>query len=100
MHSMIVAIVDHSLLDTLCDKLRGERIYFTYWDVKGVGKEVHVTQGGSYSRLKIEVIAQDRDVERVKEIITEGAPRGIPGAGIIAIYHIDEFMDLSEPKRA
>ncbi len=96
MHKMIVAIVDHSLLDTLCGELTKERIYFTYWDVKGVGKEVHVTQGGAYGRLKIEVIAEDADMERVKKIILQSAPIGVPGAGIVAIYSLDEFMDLSE----
>jgi nitrogen regulatory protein PII len=95
---MIVAIVDHSLLDILCDKLRKEGICFTCWDVKGVGKEVHVTCGDAFVRLKIEIIVDERDVERVKKIIMEGVPRGIPGAGIIAVHKIDEFIDLSETK--
>ena len=33
------------------------------------------------------------DMERVKKIILQSAPIGVPGAGIVAIYSLDEFMD-------
>jgi len=97
MHKMIVLIVEHSLLDTLCDELRKERIYFTYWDVKGVGKEVHISQRGTYARLRIEIISREEDVGRVQGIIAAVVPRGFPGAGIISVSSVDEFLDLSDP---
>ncbi|MGE5300518.1 MAG: P-II family nitrogen regulator [Acidobacteriota bacterium] len=94
MHKMIVAIVDHSLLDTICDELKKEKIHFTYWEVKGVGKEVNVSRG-AYVRVRIEVMSREEDVERVKGIISGHVPKGVPGAGILVVHDIKEFIDFS-----
>ena len=96
MHKMIVAVVDHSLLETICSALREENIHFTYWDVKGVDKEVRMSQSGrAYTRLRIEIIASSDDVGKVKRILRGLIPAGVPGAGIVAVYDLEEFTDFS-----
>ena len=96
MHKMVVAVIERELLEKITSEMRKERVHFSYSEVRGFGKEVHLYHEDIVDRLKIEVIAEERDVEKVKRIIMESAPRGIPGAGIITVYSIDEFIDLSE----
>jgi nitrogen regulatory protein PII len=98
MHKMVVAVIERELLEKITSELRKERVHFSYSEVRGFGKEVHLYHEDILDRLKIEVIAEERDVEKVKRIITESVPRGTPGAGIIAVYEISEFIDLSEAK--
>lgn len=96
MYKMIVAITEHELLEKLTSEMRKERVHFSYSEVKGFGREVHLYHRDIHQRLKIEVISREEDVEKVKNIILACAPRGIPGAGILAVYNIEEFIDLSE----
>jgi len=98
MHKMVVAVIERELLEKITSEMRKERVHFSYSEVRGSGKEVHLYHEDIVDRLKIEVIAAEQDVEKVKRIIMESAPRGIPGAGIIIVYDIDEFIDLSEAK--
>ena len=98
MHKMVVAVIERELLEKVIAEMRKERVHFSYSEVRGFGKEVHLYHKDIVDRLKIEVIAEEQDVEKVKRIIMETAPRGIPGAGIITVYDIDEFIDLSEVK--
>jgi nitrogen regulatory protein PII len=76
--------------------MKREGVHFSYSEVRGFGKEVRLYHGDVHDRIKIEVITEGSNVERVKKIILESVPRGIPGAGIVVVYNIEEFIDLSE----
>jgi nitrogen regulatory protein PII len=96
MHKMIVAVIKRELLEEITSEMRKEGVHFSFSEVRGFGKEVHLYHDDIHDRLKIEVIAEERDVEKVKKIVMESVQRGIQGTGIIAVYTIDEFIDLSE----
>jgi nitrogen regulatory protein PII len=98
MNKMVIAIIGCDLLEKITSEMRREGVHFSYSEVKGFGRQVHLYHEDIHDRIKIEVIVEGRDVERVKNIILGIAPRGIPGAGIIAVYNIEEFIDLSKTK--
>ncbi len=96
MHKMIIAFIRREKLEEISAELRKERICFTYSDVKGFGKEVRLYSKDIHDRIKMEFIADEKDVERIKKIILSNVPHGVSGCGILAINSLEEFIDFSE----
>jgi nitrogen regulatory protein PII len=95
MHKLIVSLVRLEKLDTLTAALRKGRIAFTYSKVKGFCGEVHLYQEDMHERVRIEIIAQEKDVEKVKDIIMDHACCGLEGDGCMSIYVVEEFVRFS-----
>jgi nitrogen regulatory protein P-II 1 len=76
--------------------------FFTYWEVKGVGKQKGfetVYRGthydmGSISRRMIEVVVNDNMVEAVTEAILKSARTGEIGDGKIFISNIEKAIRI------
>ncbi len=98
MHKLIVAIIRHERLEKVLSALKKERTGFTYSDVKGFGKEVHIYHGDIHDRIRIEVISEEKDVEKIKNIILSNACCGLEGDGLLAIYNLEDFIDFLEFK--
>ncbi len=96
MHKMIMAVIRRALFDKLTAEFEERRIPFTCTSVKGFGKEVRLYHDDIHDRVKIEIIAEEKDVEGIKEIIMSNVNHGTTGAGILAVYSIDEFVEFSE----
>lgn len=95
MHKLIVTIVRQEKLESVVSALKEEQIGFTYYNVKGFCKEIHLYQGDIHDRVKIEIVASADDVEQIKEIIMENACCGLEGDGCLSVYVIDDFVMFS-----
>ena len=95
MYKMIIAVVERELIGTLTAEMRREGVHFTYSEAKGFGKEIRLYHEDTLDRFRIEIIAEDGDVERVKGIILSHVPKGTAGAGMLAIYRLEEFVEFS-----
>lgn len=95
MYKLIVTIVRQEKLESVIEALKKEQIGFTYYNVKGFCKEVHLYQGDIHDRIKMEIVAGEGDVEQIKEIIMENACCGLEGDGCLSVYVIDDFIQFS-----
>ncbi|NOZ25189.1 MAG: P-II family nitrogen regulator [Nitrospirae bacterium] len=96
MHKMITAVIRRALFDKITAEFEKRRIHFTCYPVKGFGKEVRLYHDDIHDRVKIEIIADEKDVDSIKEIFYSNVNHGTTGAGILAVYSIDEFVEFSE----
>ncbi len=96
MYKLIVTIIRHEKLESVTSALKKEQIGFTYYDVKGFCKEVNLYHGDIHNRVKIEIVTDAKDVEKVKEIITANACCGMEGDGCLSVYLIDNYMNFSQ----
>jgi nitrogen regulatory protein PII len=92
MHKLIVAIIRQETLDNLTSALKKERINFTYSEVKGYCGEVHLYQKDIHKRIKMEVLSNEEDVEKIKDIIMANASCGLEGDGCLSVYVLDEHV--------
>jgi nitrogen regulatory protein PII len=95
MHKLIVSIIRHEKIDDVISALKKEQVAFTYSNVKGFCSEVHLYHEDIHERIKIEVIAQEHDVERVKNLIMSNACCGLEGDGCLAVYVLDEYITFN-----
>jgi nitrogen regulatory protein PII len=95
MHKLIVSIIRHEKKEAVIDSLKKERVPFTYSKVKGFCGEVHLYQEDIHERIKIEIVAKEKDMEKVKNIIMENACCGLEGDGCLAVYVLDEYVLFS-----
>ncbi|WBL21445.1 MULTISPECIES: P-II family nitrogen regulator [unclassified Zunongwangia] len=94
----IEAIIRKSKFDEVKKALHSsEVVFFTYWDVTGVGneKQGHVYRGVSYStadiqRRKLSIIVSDEFLDKTVNAILESAYTGSVGDGKIFVSTIDE----------
>lgn len=71
-------------------------------EIKGHGKQKGIIQqwrGKQYKisllpKIKIEIVAQDSDVDKIKKSIIESAKTGEMGDGKIFIYNIEEAVKI------
>ncbi|GBE36978.1 nitrogen regulatory protein P-II [bacterium BMS3Bbin07] len=96
MHKMVMAVIRRALFDKITGEFEKKRIHFTCSAVKGFGKEVRLYHEDIHDRIKIEIIAEEKDVQGVKDIIISNVNHGTTGAGILAVYKLDEFMEFSD----
>ena len=92
MHKLIVALVRHEKLEDLTSALKLERINFTYSEVKGFCGEVHLYHKDIHNRIKLEIVSNEEDVEKVKDIIMANACCGLEGDGCLSVYILDEHV--------
>lgn len=95
MYKLVVAIIRHEKLESVTSALKKEQIGFTYYHVKGFCKEVHLYHDDIHDRVKVEIVADANNVEKIKELITVNACCGMEGDGCISVYVIDEFIMFS-----
>ena len=98
MYKLIVSIIRHEKLESVTSALRKERIAFTYSEVKGFCSEVHLYHDDIHDRVRIEIIADGKDVEKVKDIITASACCGLEGDGCLSVYIVDEYLTFNSEK--
>ena len=98
MYKMVVAVIRHSLLEKVAAGLKQAGVHFTYSEVKGFGEEVRLYHEDIHDRIKIEIIADEKNIGEVKRIVGSDVPHGTAGSGIMAVMHIDEFTDFSHEK--
>jgi nitrogen regulatory protein PII len=89
MHKLIVTIIRREKLDEVISALKKEQFGFTYHDVKGFCKEVHLYREDIHDRVKIEVISEEANVEKVKEVIMSNACCGLEGDGCLSVYSLE-----------
>ncbi len=99
MHKLIVAIVRHEKLEDLTSALKKERINFTYSEVKGFCGEVHLYHKDIHNRIKLEIVSNEEDVEKVKDIIIANASCGLEGDGCMSVYILDEHVMFTPEER-
>ena len=76
--------------------------FFTYWEVKGVGKQKAfetvyrgtVYDKGSISRRMIEIVVHDNMVDAVTEAILKSAKTGEVGDGKIFISNVEKAIRI------
>ncbi len=95
MHKLVVTIIRSEKLDDVVAALKKEQFGFTYHHVKGFCKEVHLYREDISDRVKIEIISDEADVEKVKEIIMSNACCGMEGDGCLSVYVINDFISFS-----
>jgi len=98
MHKMVMAVIRRALFDKLTAEFEKKRIHFTCSEVKGFGKEVRLYHEDIHDRIKIEIVAEEKDVEDIKNIILSNVNHGTLGAGILAVYKLDEFVEFSDSR--
>lgn len=77
----------------------GERS-FSVTKVKGLGEEHGYLEYDLVSHLKIEILAPEDRVLRIKGAIAKAAWTGQPGDGLIAVLPIEEIIKIREAKRS
>jgi nitrogen regulatory protein PII len=98
MHKLIVAIVRHETLEKIASALKKERINFTYAEVKGFCGEVHLYHKDISNRIKMEIVSNEEDVEKVKDIIVANDSCGLEGYGCLSVYILDEHVVFTPEK--
>ena len=96
MDKLIVAIIRHEVLEKLSSVLKKENLTFMYSEVKGFCKEVHLYHGDIQKRIRIEILAKEAEVDKVKSIIISNACCGLEGDCCLSIYNLEEFINFSE----
>lgn len=99
----IEAIVRPEKLDDVLDALEGVGYSgLMVTEIKGHGKQKGIVQqwrGEQYkvkllSKIKIEIIAKDSEVAKIKEMILKAGKTGEMGDGKVFIYTIDEATKI------
>ena len=75
----------------------GERS-FSVTKIKGLGEEHGYLEYDLVSHLKIEILAPEDRVARIKETIVKAARTGSPGDGLIAVLPVEECTKIREKK--
>ena len=94
MYKLIVAIIRHEKIESVIKALKKEQIAFTYSDVKAFCKEIHLYKEDIHDRIKLEIVAREEDVHKLKDIVLANACCGLKGDGCMTIYVVDEFLTL------
>lgn len=94
-HKLIVAILRKERPDKMFSALRDENIPFTYSEVKGFCKEVHLYHQDIHSRIRLEISTEENDLQKVKNIILSTACCGLEGDGCLSIYNLEEYINFS-----
>lgn len=76
----------------------GERS-FSVTKVKGLGEEKGYLEYDLISHFKVEVIAPEDRVAKIKEAIVKAAWTGQPGDGLIAVLPVEELTKIREAGR-
>ena len=95
MHKLIVSIIRHEKRENVISALKKEGIPFTYSKVKGFCGEVHLYKEDIHERIRIEIIAENKDVDKVKDIIKTNSCCGLEGDGCLSVYIVDEYITFS-----
>jgi len=99
----VEAIIRSSKFESVKNELSKIGInFFTFFEVKGYGKQAaeHVVyRGAEYdigyiARMKIELIVEDQNVNRISDTIKQAAYTGEIGDGKIIITTIDEIVSI------
>jgi nitrogen regulatory protein PII len=86
-------------LENIASALKKKRINFTFSEVKGFCGEVHLYQKDIHNRIKLEIVSNEEDVEKVKDIIMENACCGLEGDGCLSVYVLDEHVIFPQEER-
>lgn len=95
MNKLIVTLIRQEKIDDLIAALKEARVAFTYITVKGFCGEVNLYRANLHDRVKVEILAEDADVEKIKEIIMNNACCGLEGDGCFFVQPIDGYMLFS-----
>lgn len=95
MHKLIVAIIRDEKIEGVSSALRKEQIGFTYSNVKGFCNEVHLYKQDIDDRIRLEIVVQEKDIQKTKDIIMANACCGLQGDGCMSVYVLDEFITFS-----
>lgn len=95
MHKLIVSIIRNEKIESVTSALRKEQTAFTYSPVKGFCNEVHLYHQDIHDRIRLEIVAHERDVQKVKDIIMANACCGLEGDGCLSVYVLDEFISFN-----
>jgi nitrogen regulatory protein PII len=98
MHKLIVAIVRHEVLEKLITVLKEEDFTFMYSEVEGFCKEVNLYHKDIQKRIRIEIHADETEIEKIKKILFSNASCGMEGDGCLSIYNIEEHMGFYKEK--
>jgi nitrogen regulatory protein PII len=98
MHKLIVAIIRPETLENLASALKKERIIFTYSEVKGFSSEVHLYQKDIHNSIKMEIVTNEENLQKVKDIVVANASCGLEGNGCVSVYILDEHV-MFTPER-
>ncbi len=96
MNKMLIAIVRQAVVEDVLAELKREGIRFSFYAVKGYGKEIRLYHEDIHDRVKIEIITDVGKVDRIKEIILKNITPGTEGEGIFAVINVEEYLDFSE----
>lgn len=96
MYTMIMAVIRHEYLDAMVTALKKKKNPFTFGEVKGFGKETHLYAGDIHTRIRLEIVVDEKDAETVTRAILEHVPKAATGSGILVRYRLEEFIDFSE----
>jgi len=92
MYKLIVSIVRQEKIENVLSVLKKERITFTYSKVKAFCGEVHLYHEDLHERIRIEIVTDKKDVDKVKDIIMANACCGLEGDGCLFVYILDEYI--------
>lgn len=105
---MIHAVIRPELLEEVKRSLEKEGFYgITVYDVRGRGRQDSFSwkiRGNVYKidllpKLKIEIVVEDDQVDKVAEIIRSSASTGEIGDGKIFITHVEEAIRIRTGER-
>ena len=104
----IEAIIREEALDGLKKALSEAGISpLTVYPVRGRGRQGGIVYGWSEGvevydllpRVKVEVVVNDEDVEKVIDVITKTVRRGVPGDGKIFVIPVEEVIRVRTGER-
>lgn len=95
MYKLIVSIIRHERLEAVIAELKKEGINFTFSEVKGFCKEVHLYHKDIQNRVRVEVISDEKDVSKIRDIIVSNACCGLGADGCLAVLSLDDFLNFS-----
>lgn len=95
MNKLIVTLIRQEKLDDVVAALKEAQLAFTYFTVKGFCGEVNIYRANLHDRIKVEILAGDADVEKIKEIIMKNACCGLEGDGCLFVQPIDGYTLFS-----
>jgi len=95
MYKLIVSIFRPEKIEDVTAALKKEGITFTYANVKAFCGEVHLYKEDMHERVRLEIVAQEKDVDKVKDIITANACCGMEADGCLSVYIVDEYITFN-----
>ncbi|MFP5326999.1 MAG: P-II family nitrogen regulator [Acidimicrobiia bacterium] len=105
---LVTAIVKPHKLDEVKEALKAEDVQgMTVSEVQGFGRQrghTEVYRGAEYQidfvpKVRIEVLADDADVERLVEVITNAAKSGKIGDGKVWVTEVDAVVRIRTGER-